>query len=124
MSDIDDPGGGSPAAASNSALPATSTWAEGGKGACGAAIKMRSFEEIVADTKANSNILEIHLKKNLNDVSPTSKPANLTYDQLGELLFDILKIKSDECIRFNFFTSRYDTREVVFKPSVDLLPYT
>ena len=96
----------------------------GGKGACGAASKMRSFEEIVADAKANRNILEIHLKKNINDESPTSKPPNLTYDQLGELLFDILKIKSDECIRFNFSTSRYDTREVVFKPSVDLLPYT
>ena len=124
MSDIDDPGGGAATSCLNNALPATSVWAEGGKGACGAAIKMRSFEEIVADTKANSNILEIHLKKNLNDVSPTSKPANLTYDQLGELLFDILKIKSDECIRFNFSTSRYDTIEVVFKPRVDLLPYT
>ena len=110
MSDIDDPGDGATVTCHNSALPATSVWAEGGKRACGAAIKMRSFEEIVADAKANRNILEIHLKKNLNDDSPTSKLANLTYDKLGELLFDIRNIKSDECIKFNFSTSRYDTR--------------
>ena len=122
MSDVDDPGGGSDRVnGSVSALPATSLWAEGGK-STNAAIKMRSFEEIIADAKANRNILEIHLKKNLHN--ETTKPANLTYDQLGELLFDILKIDSNQCIRFNFSTSRYDTREVVFKPGVDLLPYT
>ena len=106
-----------------SALPATSVWAEGGNAACGPTSMMRSFEEIIADAKANRNILVINLKKNFNAEDQTSRPANLTYDQLGELLFDVLKIKSDECIRFNFSTARYDTREVVFKPNVDLSPY-
>ena len=115
MSDIDDPGGGATVKCHNSALPATSVWAEGGKGACGATIKMRSFEEIVADAKSNRNILEIHLKKNVNNDSPTSKPANLTYDQLGELLFDILKIKSDECISFDFSTFTFIGTVVIIK---------
>ena len=86
-------------------------------------MKIRSYEEIIADAKSNRNILEIHLKKNTPVDDPSKKPANLTYDQLGELLFDVLKIKSDECLQLNFSTFRYDTREVVLKPNVNLMPY-
>ena len=85
--------------------------------------RMRSFEEIIADANNNRNILEIHLKKNISDEDPDTKPPNLTHDQLGDLLFDHLNINVDDCIRFNFTGSRYDTREVILKPSVDLSPY-
>ena len=81
---------------------------------------MRSFDEIIADAKCNRNILEINLKKNTVD---DQKPPNLTFDQIGELLFDRLKINSDDCLRFNFSSHRYDTREVFLKPNIDLSPY-
>ena len=117
----DDPGGGNGIASSSvRAIPATSVWA-GGKN--GENVRMRSFEEIVTDAKSNRNILEIHLKKNLDENDANKKPANITFDQFGELLFDVLKINSDECVRINYASHRYDTREVVLKPSVDLSPY-
>lgn len=119
---VDDPGGGviSKGNVQASALPATSDWA-GGRGVnCDAPKKLRSFEEIIADAKCNRNILEINLKKNTVD---DQKPPNLTFDQIGELLFDRLKINSDDCLRFNFSSHRYDTREVFLKPNIDLSPY-
>ena len=130
MSAIDDPGGGGGVSVDDSnqssigILPVTSVWAKGRNySSGGASLKMRTFEEIIADAKSNRNILEIHLKKKIPTDDPSKKPTNLTYDQLGELLFDVLQIKTDDCLRLNFSTSRYDTREVVLKPSVDLLPY-
>ena len=54
---------------------------------------MRTFEEVIADVTANINIMEIHLKKNLDEEYPNVKPANLTYHQIGELLSEQLRIK-------------------------------
>ena len=84
---------------------------------------MRTFEEIIADATTNRNILEIHLKKNIPEEEPKTKPSNITHDQLGELLFDCLMIKREDCLRFNFTSARYDTREVMLKPGVDLNPF-
>ena len=95
--------------------PATLAWAEGRNSPSHG--KLRSFEEIIADEKMNRTILEIHLKKNQN------KPDNLTHDQLGELVFDKLKINPELCIRFNFTSARYDTREIALKPGTDLNPF-
>ena len=107
---------------SSSGLPATSAWA-GGRTSAGEPVTMRSFEQILAEASSNRNILEIHLKKNISNDEHRTKPANLTFDQLGELIFDHLQIKREDCLRFNFTTPRYDTREVVLKPSVDISPY-
>lgn len=109
--------------ADNSALPATSAWAGGKNCATNSNVRLRSFEEIIHDASNNRNILEIRLKKIISDSDPAVKPSNLTHDQLGELLFDYLKINCDDCLRFNFTTSRYDTREVMLKPGVDLTPF-
>ena len=108
---------------SSSALPATSTWAGGRNGSTKNNNRMRSFEEILEDATSNRNILEIILKKNVDETNPENKPANLNFTHLGELLFDHLKIKQDDCIRFNFLTHRYDTRDVLLKPEVNLDPY-
>ena len=127
MGDDHDPGGGisneSSIAVNVSALPATSAWAGGRNSPSVSNVRLRSFEEIIQDATNNRNILEIRLQKNLCDSDPTVKPPNLTYDQLGEFLFDHLKINSEDCLRFNFSTPRYDTREVMLKPGVDLTPY-
>ena len=119
---VDDPGGGviSKGNVQASALPATSDWAGGRVGASDAPMRLRSYEEIIADAKSNRNILEINLKKNSSD---EVRPSNLTFNQLGELLFDKLKLKSEDCLRVNFSSHRYDTREVILKPTVDLSPY-
>lgn len=127
MSDNPDPGGGGDKVTQlshqSSALPVTSVWAGDKEKAKRESVKMRSFEEIIADATANRNIMEIHLKKNLDEENPNVKPANLTFDQIGELLFDHLKIKSEDCLRFNFSSYRYDRREVILKPNVDITPY-
>ena len=99
--DIDpDPGGGLDEVprVRTSALPVTSAWADGKKSAANDDVKLRSFEEIIHDATNNRNILEIKLKKNVNDSDPSMKPQNLTYDQLGELLFNQLKINADDCL--------------------------
>ena len=94
---------------------ATSAWTLGR--ASGATKNMRNFVEIIEQEKSSRNILEIHLTKT------ATKPKNLTFDDLGELVFDILKIKPDDCFGFDFTTGRYDSRQIKLKPSVDTMPY-
>ena len=58
----------------------------------------------------------------------TTETANnaqiyLTYDDLGEILFDILKIDPNDCVGFDFNTGRYDTRHIKLKPSIDANAY-
>ena len=67
-------------------------------------VKMRSFAEIIAAEKSERNILD------------------MSYDELGEFIFDILKINPDDCMGFGFNTGRYYTREIKFRPGVDLSP--
>ena len=100
------------------ALPAslstTTAWAVGG----GAGdIRMRSFAEIIAAEKDNRNILEINLTRLQSNVK------SLNYDDLGELIFDVLNVDYSLCLGFNYTTGRYGTREVKFKPGVDISPY-
>ena len=52
-----------------------------------------------------------------------SKHRNITFDELGALIFDVLKIPAADCLRFNYITARYDTKEVMLKPGVDISPY-
>ena len=85
--------------------------------------RIRTFEEILADETKVRNILEINLKKIIPADQPLSKPANLTHEQLGELIFDKLKIKPEDCLRFNFTSARYDTREISLQPGIDLSPF-
>ena len=102
----------------------TSPWVEGA--VSGEPRRLRSFAEIVADQEKNRNILEIVLKK-VEKLDSDGKPfkfRNLTFDEIGSFLFETLKISPSECERFNYTTGRYDTREVLFKPGVDLSPYS
>ena len=103
-------------------VPTTSAWALGG--AEGTEVKMRSFAQIIAEDKQNRNILEIHLVKNAtNDSNETVRVKALTYDDLAELIFDVLNVDQSQCIGFNYSTGRYNIREIKFKPGVDLSPY-
>ena len=69
-------------------LSTTSAWALGG--GSGSEVKMRNFAEIIAEEKKQRNILEIHLVKKATTVDDeTFRPKSLTFDDLGELLFDV-----------------------------------
>ena len=108
---------------SNSYLPGTARWGSLGNAVKTVSNRIRTFEEILADETKVRNILEINLKKIIPADQPLSKPANLTHEQLGELIFDKLKIKPEDCLRFNFTSARYDTREISLRPGVDLSPF-
>ena len=85
---------------------------------------MRSFAEIIASEKRQRNILEINLTKfSTNESNTVTRPMRLNFDDLAELVFDVLKIDHKLCAGFNYSTGRYDTREVNFNPVVDLSPY-
>ena len=111
-------------ATNNSSSNMTSAWA-GGAGAAGHPRRQRSFAEIMSDQMKNRNILEIILTKieKTDSEGKVFKHKNLTFDEIGAFLFDILKISPSDCLRFNYTTGRYDTREIMFKPGVDLSAY-
>ena len=82
---------------------------------------MRSFIQILEDEKKNRNILEINMTKIFSD--PNNKPKGLTFDDLGELIFDVMQIKPEECLSFDYNTGRYDSRQIKFKPDVSIDKY-
>ena len=89
-------------------------WAS--NGASGGSLNCRSFDQIIEEEKKTRNIIEIHLSK-----LPTSDDQiikNLTFDELGELLFDELKINPSDCVSLDYNTGRYDTKHVQLKPNV------
>ena len=102
----------------------TSAWALGA-GPAGNSKKQRSFAEIIAEQKINRNILEITLTKiqTTDAEGKTHTRKNLTYDEIGSFLFEVLKVNPSDCLRFNFTSGRYDSREVMFKPEINISPY-
>ena len=59
---------------------------------------MRTFAQIIADEKESRNILEIKLTKKVgNDLEIQRKPENLSLESIGELLFDVIKLKAEDC---------------------------
>ena len=124
MSIPPDKGGGGPHTHS---IPAQMTMdpAKAGHGVSGgSAPNQRPFAQIIAEETANRNTIQLHLRKIHN--TPIGTPStikNLTFEDLGELLFDILKINPEDCVGLDLTTGRYDTREVQFKPEVNVSPY-
>ena len=116
------PGGGPGQSSSQPGM--TSAWA-GGTGAAGQSRKQRSFAEIMADQRQNRNILEIIFNKieKVDNDGNITKHRNLVFDEIGTFMFDVLKIDPSECLRFNFTSGRYDTKEIMFKPGVDINQY-
>ena len=110
------------AATTPGSLSATTVMAVGGGDAT--EVRMRSFAEIIASENQERNILEIHLiRLSTKENNVMTKSKALTFDDLGELIFDVLNVDYNECAGFNYTTGRYDTREIKFKPGVDLSPY-
>ena len=98
----------------------TGSYARAWSSVAGGEPKTRTFEQILEDEKSKRNIIEIQMNKVVVD---DNQPKSLTYEDIGELLFDVLKIPAEDCVSFNFNSGRYDQKEVKFKPSVDTTPY-
>ena len=77
---------------------------------------MRNFAKIMEDEKKQRNVLELKVTKIRPESGPN--PANLTHEDLGELLFDILQVPIKDCIAFDYNTGRYDVKQVKLKPGV------
>ena len=85
---------------------------------------MRTFAQILADEKENRNILEIKLtKKYIGEEGAQMKAEHLSLERIGELMFDVIKLKASDCQRVAIVTNRYDTKEVMLKHGVDPTPY-
>ena len=84
----------------------------------------RTFDQIIEEEKKNRNIIEIQLSKITSAEDPTENSSRgLTYDDLGELIFDVIKIDPNDCISFDYNTGRYDTKHIQLKPSVLADPF-
>ena len=87
-------------------------------------LHQRPYAQIIAEENTKKNMIKLNLKK-IQPTEPdtTNSVKNLTFEDLGEFLFDILEINPEDCLGLDFTTGRYDTREVQFKPEVDVTPY-
>ena len=86
--------------------------------------KMRSFAQIIAEETEKRNILEIKITKQQINVDGEIKLAKpITIKDVSVLVFDVIKLKPEDCFGIALYTSRYDTKEVKMKPGVDISPY-
>ena len=86
---------------------------------------MRTFEEILADEKNNRNILTVKMTKIVKYVDgKEDRPPSLNMEDVGELLFDIVKLDVNDCIGLSLSTQRYDTKAIKLKSNVDPAKYT
>ena len=87
---------------------------------------LNKYAEIIASQKSQRNVQEVKIKK----INPDSRAdmdsvptKNLTFDDISELIFEIMNIQFEECIGVDSYTGRYDTKEIMLKPEVDSTKY-
>ena len=95
--------------------PGLKSMADAVKGSSGGPANMRSFAEIMEQEKKNRNILEI---KTIKIRSEEASPPDLKAEDIGELLFDILKVNPADCLAYDYNTGRYDTKQIKLKPGI------
>ena len=79
----------------------------------------RTFAQIIAEEQRNRNIIEIQLSRTIpQEENQTNASRGLTFDDLGELIFDIIKIDPNDCVSFDYNTGRYDTKHIQLKPTI------
>ena len=123
MGDTGDGGGPKHQPHDASSKPSTTPVQTGG-GPSSTTPRMRSFEEIVADEKKNRNILVVKINKIIKIVDGKEvKEKSLHMEDVGELLFEVIKLKVSDCAGLSLSTSRYDTKAINLKPGVDPTPY-
>jgi hypothetical protein len=90
----------------------------------GRSAKMRTFAQIIAEEKESRNILEIKMTRLQYEEEGEMKPAkSLNIEDVSILVFDVIKVKPEDCLGIALSTSRYDTKEIKLKPGVDAKQY-
>ena len=81
---------------------------------------MRTFEEIMSDQKKNRNILTLTLTKIVNyEAGKEVRAPSLTLEDMGDFVFDVLKLQMEDCSGLYLSTQRYDTKLIHLKPGTD-----
>ena len=94
----------------------------GACGGLGGGQQCRSFQQIIEDEKRNRNIIEIQLVKDTENNNDENSHRALTFDELGELIFDVIGIPPSDCLTFDY-TSRADIKQIKLKPTVSADQY-
>ena len=119
-------GGGTRAKYSQIAMSNPVTPASGGDSVdSSSSCRMRNFAEILNDEQQHRNILEVKLFRTSETLEngETVKVKTLNEADLSEFLFDVLKLKMEDCEGIGLRTYRYDTKEIKLKKGVDPSPY-
>ena len=96
----------------------------GGGGFKAGEVKMRPFDQIVAEEKEHRNILEVKITRLQIVEEGVPKPARpLSLDDVSVLIFDVIGVNPQDCLGVALYTSRSDTKEIKLKPGVDTSPY-
>ena len=87
--------------------------------------KLRNFAEILNEEKHHRNILEVKLVRTnvIDEKGEHVKVKTLNEEDLSEFLFDVIKLKMEDCLGIALRTHRYDTKEIKLKKGVDPTPY-
>ena len=129
MSDPDQYRGGGPPAIERTEQSTSSpdqkslTYAKALGGASGGTSHLKKYAEIIAMQKSQRNVLEIKIRKNQKLDKESENFPNLNFDDISEVIFEIINIQFEDCIGVDYNTGRYDTKEVILKPHVDSSKY-
>ena len=84
---------------------------------------MRSFAQILEQEKKDRNILELRINKIRTEEAPppTFNSITMSAEDIGELLFDILKLNPSHCLAYDYNTGRNDTKQVKLKPGIPVV---
>ena len=120
------PGGGPPHNISppHAYLSNPTTPASGGGSSDKTPYRMRNFAEILNDEQHHRNILEVKLIRKSETINgELIKSKTLSEADISELLFDIIKLKVEDCEGIALRTYRYDTKEIKLKRGTNPTPY-
>ena len=84
-------------------------------------ITPKSFQEIISREKVS--VLEIATQMIDPPQNATLVEKSLTFDDFADFLFDHLKINPDDCSSYSFSQFSNNSKELKFKPLVDISPY-
>ena len=100
--------------------PGLKTMADAVKNSSRGPTNMRSFAQILEQEKKDRNILELRINKIRTDeaVPPPLNSNNMLAEDVGELLFDILRLNPAHCLAYDYNTGRNDTKQVKLKPGI------
>ena len=120
---LNNPGLKSPTFSATNLGPGLKSMADVVKNSSGGPPNMRSFAQILEQEKKDRNILELRINKMRTEEAPppTFNSNNMSAEDIGELLFDILKLNPSHCLAYDYNTGRNDTKQVKLKPGIPVV---